>query len=224
MEGRDSIASTRITRISNLSSSNKKEDQTVSYWVYNNKIQSRLEAQQQQKYLEQQQQFQQQQQQHQLQLQLQQHHHLQQDEQNEIRKNRAPFLLSSDGEEQSLQCPYVGCSVKFQRREHLRRHLKIHTGIKAFACSLCQKTFIRSDNLKQHLQVHNKVKVVVRRKRNMKIRWTHLADSHFQSEPSEHFQSNTFKHFQTGPIEPAPDLIPPLHLQPKRSDIYQLLN
>ena len=53
-------------------------------------------------------------------------------------------------------CGWPGCNRKFQRQEHLKRHLKTHTNSDAFRCEFCDRLFGRSDNLKAHILLHTK--------------------------------------------------------------------
>ncbi|KAI8336589.1 hypothetical protein BC941DRAFT_319297, partial [Chlamydoabsidia padenii] len=53
-------------------------------------------------------------------------------------------------------CPVHQCQRKFKRLEHLKRHMRIHTMERPFACTQCNKTFSRSDNLSQHQKTHNR--------------------------------------------------------------------
>ena len=50
------------------------------------------------------------------------------------------------------------CGKKFKRMEHLKRHNKVHTKEKPYACTYpgCIKAFGRSDNLAQHIKTHFK--------------------------------------------------------------------
>lgn len=53
------------------------------------------------------------------------------------------------------ECTYEGCTGKFQRQEHLKRHEKTHQrNADIFPCLFCPKTFGRSDNLKSHVKLH----------------------------------------------------------------------
>lgn len=53
------------------------------------------------------------------------------------------------------------CQMKFQRPEHVKRHMLSHSSEKPFACTEpdCGKRFNRNDNLKQHLRNIHKKKI-----------------------------------------------------------------
>jgi hypothetical protein len=55
-------------------------------------------------------------------------------------------------------CPFEGCNRKFKRREHLRRHERIHypNESESFGCDFCHWRFSRSDNLKMHILLHTR--------------------------------------------------------------------
>jgi hypothetical protein len=42
--------------------------------------------------------------------------------------------------------------LAFARKHDLKRHLKVHEGLKSFSCPFCHKCFTRSDALKRHLK------------------------------------------------------------------------
>uniref|UniRef100_A0A3B4AA99 Myoneurin n=1 Tax=Periophthalmus magnuspinnatus TaxID=409849 RepID=A0A3B4AA99_9GOBI len=58
----------------------------------------------------------------------------------------------SEANEQSLSC--TECNKVFKDQSSLRRHEKIHKGLKPFACIFCSKTFRQATQLKTHLRIH----------------------------------------------------------------------
>ncbi|KAH8819220.1 hypothetical protein F5884DRAFT_7102 [Xylogone sp. PMI_703] len=53
------------------------------------------------------------------------------------------------------QCPREGCGRRFQRQEHLTRHMKTHLKADTYPCLFCTKIFGRADNLKSHIKLHS---------------------------------------------------------------------
>ncbi|KAL3424132.1 C2H2 finger domain-containing protein [Phlyctema vagabunda] len=51
-------------------------------------------------------------------------------------------------------CTWPGCHGRFQRQEHLKRHMKTHENETKLPCQFCGKEFGRADNLKSHIKLH----------------------------------------------------------------------
>ena len=47
-------------------------------------------------------------------------------------------------------CSYQGCSKSFNKPDHLRTHIRTHTGERPFQCSVCSRGFAGKGNLKKH--------------------------------------------------------------------------
>lgn len=78
---------------------------------------------------------------------------------------------SNNSNPKSHTCPVSQCLRRFKRLEHLKRHMRIHTLERPFACTHpgCQKNFSRSDNLSQHVKTHQKHEDKRRRKQQQQL-------------------------------------------------------
>jgi len=85
-----------------------------------------------------------------------------------LRGRRVTRDVSLNSSIKHFVCPYEGCGKVFKRSEHLKRHNRVHTGERPFACDECHKRFSRSDNLAQHKKTHRKDKTRKTKKNSKK--------------------------------------------------------
>lgn len=66
-------------------------------------------------------------------------------------------VVKGGTKERPFVCDVPMCERAFKRYEHLKRHMKMHTGDKPYKCKFpnCSKSFSRSDNLSQHMKTHS---------------------------------------------------------------------
>lgn len=68
-------------------------------------------------------------------------------------------LIEHDTNSNTFTCLFEGCGRKgFQRRENVRSHVQTHLGDRQYKCIHCGKTFVRPHDLKRHAKIHSGVK------------------------------------------------------------------
>ncbi|XP_055847975.1 uncharacterized protein LOC129913372 [Episyrphus balteatus] len=81
--------------------------------------------------------------------------------------HQLPFPIESNiikseskSSDKRFKCSTVGCDKSFKRQDELKRHSRIHSGVKPFECNQCEKRFLRKDHLNKHIKTHFRVPVI----------------------------------------------------------------
>ncbi|KAI5706689.1 hypothetical protein M8J75_010463 [Diaphorina citri] len=70
---------------------------------------------------------------------------------NEVAEMKLQYGITIDGVT-SYKCPH--CTSLFARFFSLRKHLRSHSGVRPFICTICNKSFVQRNHLNRHTNIH----------------------------------------------------------------------
>ena len=59
-----------------------------------------------------------------------------------------------------LTCHWDNCNASYGKRDHITSHIRIHTPLKPYSCSVCGKSFKRTQDLKKHGRTHMNLSLI----------------------------------------------------------------
>ncbi|KAG8178653.1 hypothetical protein JTE90_028710 [Oedothorax gibbosus] len=68
--------------------------------------------------------------------------------------SNADLPLQSNNVNMKEMYECIACGKEFKRKDHLQKHVIIHSDAKPFPCLVCGKRFARKDRLKDHCVIH----------------------------------------------------------------------
>ncbi|GFY62941.1 zinc finger protein [Trichonephila inaurata madagascariensis] len=69
-------------------------------------------------------------------------------------KQRSKFFLNvNESSHPPHSCPY--CTYRAWSSNHLKSHLRTHTGERPYMCTVCCKSFVQASHLKTHFRIHS---------------------------------------------------------------------
>lgn len=72
-----------------------------------------------------------------------------------VRKNHLKRHMTVHSDERAFECTVLGCLQKFRRRDHLQNHLNTHSQLKIHKCDFCENSFGRADHLRNHIRARH---------------------------------------------------------------------
>lgn len=67
-------------------------------------------------------------------------------------------FMYGPGPDNRWSCTFPGCTRTFGRKENIKSHIQNHLGDRQFICSVCGNDFVRQHDLKRHMKIHSGVK------------------------------------------------------------------